>query len=276
MLNITSMGAKYEWDLVYSEKGKIRSQHVKGNDPSVLAGHTQGFNKPERQLLVVVRLNKGFFKSKYSGEVHELAPLKSLAARHNLHVFLRNSYNNGEELSKEVERLQHAEDRAERMRTYRIDERPDDLWFLLKAIKENVAAKPVVMAFSSANRNWEQQRDFYVSALVDYEQQVLAVEVEYDNQSPQKLAVQDIFIRFRVRRVPAWLMATPSQRGGKLGIQITRFEVYRDAYFARQQEQGRPPMSSQKKEDVEEAFQSYLLWGLKQVAAVKPGEKIEI
>jgi len=269
------MGAKYEWDLVYSEKGKIKSVHVKGADSGVLASSTQGFNRPDRQLLLVVRLNKGFFKSKFTAEVEELYPMKSLASRHNLHVFLRNSYANGEELSKEVEGLQHAEDRAERMRSYRIEERPHDLWFLLKEIKNSVASKPVLLAFSSVNRTWEQQRDFYVSALVDYDQQIMAMEVEYDNQSPDKLAMQDIFVRFNVRRVPAWIMATPVSRGGKLGIQITRFENYRDAYFSRQQDQGRAAMDPQRKEDVEEAFHSFLLWGVKQVAAVKPSEQIE-
>lgn len=272
--NITSLGARYEWDAIYAEKGKVKSLHVKGDDAGVIDARLQGFNKADRQLLLVVRLQKGFLKSKYSGQVHQLSPIKSLSWRHNLHVFLRNSYANGEELSKEVEDMHHAEDRVERMRTYRIEDRPLDLYYVIKEIKNNVTMKPIVLSFSSANRTWEQQRDFFVSVLVDYEQQIQVMEVEYDNYSPNKLAVQDIFLRFKVRRVPAWVMATPVKRENKAGIQVTRFDVFRDAYFDRQQSQGRPPMSAQKQTDVEEAFNSFILWGLKQVASMKSNETI--
>ncbi len=273
---LTAPNARFEWDVIYQEKGRIHSAFIRGNEASVLQQRLDAFITAERQLLVVLALSKGFLKRKYAGSIVEHRPIRSLSWRHNLNVFLRNSYNNGEELCKELERLLQEGDREERLRTFSIKERPEELWFVLKAIKEAVTTTPVLLTFSSAERSWEEQREFYVEPLVEYEQQLHCLEIVYHPDSPSKTALQDIFIRFNVRRVPTWIMATPVKRGGKSSVQITRFDRFRDAYFARQESEGRPPMRADKQEDVAEAFTGFILWGLGQTAAVKANESISL
>lgn len=274
--NITTPGSRFQWDIIFMEKGTIKSAYVQGADAEVLAARLQEASILGRQLLLVVRLRKGFFRRKYSAEIVQHNPIKSLSWRHNLNVFLRNSYANGDALSDQLDALQEQEDREERIRTYKIADHPQDLKTMLHAIKANYTVKPVLVAFSSVNRNWEQQREWFVGPLVDYDRQLHVLEVVYDNQDENKQVVQDIFIRFNVRHVPVWIMSTPTKRGDKVSVQVTRFDKFRDAYFARQEAQSGRMMEAGNPQDVQEAFTSYVLWGLKQLQKVTVSENISL
>lgn len=274
--NLTTSGGRSSWEVVYTQSGLIKSAQVAAHTEEEVANRVAGFNTAERQIILVLHLRKGFLKSKSHAVIHEKHRVPSLSLRHNLNVFLRNSYSNGDAIAKELEKMLQEEEREEKLRSFHIEERPQDLWFVLKEIKTNVQSKPVLVAFVSAGRSWEDQRKFYVAPLVDYESQLMLLQVEYDPQSPNKLALQEIFTRFKIRRVPCWIMATPVKRQGKPGIQITRFENFRDAYFSQQAEEGRSGMDSGKADDVEEAFTSYVLWGIKQTSGALSATQISI
>lgn len=279
MRTLTALGAKKpkaRWDVIYLEKGKILSRHIDSDDDTALAGKLAAFFKEGRHLLLVLRLRKGFFRSKYTATMEKVGNIKNLSWRHNLHVLLRNTYANGEEICTIFDKTLRDTDREERIRTYRIAMQLDDAWFLLKEIRDNVPLKPVLILFTSAGITWERIRDAYVTPLVDHEELIKALEVHYDPDNPNKVAVQDILLRFNVRRVPTWLMATPSRMKVKGGVQVTRFENFRDAYFAKQADKGRKDMNASNTDHVEEAFSAFLRWGIKQVQSSKSRQEVNI
>lgn len=279
MRTLTALGAKKpkaRWDVIYLEKGKILSRHIDSDDDTALAGKLAAFFKEGRHLLLVLRLRKGFFRSKYTATMEKVGNIKNLSWRHNLHVLLRNTYANGEEICTIFDKTLRDTDREERIRTYRIAMQLDDAWFLLKEIRDNVPLKPVLILFTSAGITWERIRDAYVTPLVDHEELIKALEVHYDPDNPNKVAVQDILLRFNVRRVPTWLMATPSRMKVKGGVQVTRFENFRDAYFAKQVDKGRKDMNASNTDHVEEAFSAFLRWGIKQVQSSKSRQEVNI
>ncbi len=279
MRTLTALGSKKpkaRWDVIYLEKGKILSRHIDTDDENVLAGKLAAFFKEGRHLLLVLRLRKGFLRSKYTATMEKVGNIKNLSWRHNLHVLLRNTYANGEEICAIFDKTLHDTDREERIRTYRIATQLDDAWFLLKEIRDNVQLKPVFILFTSAGITWERIRDAYVTPLVDHEEQIKALEVHYDPEKPNKITVQDILLRFNVRRVPTWLLTTPNLGKVKGGVQVTRFENFRDAYFAKQADKGRKDMNACNTEHVEEAFSAFLRWGLKQVQSSKSRQEVNI
>jgi hypothetical protein len=279
MRTLTALGTKKpkaKWDVIYLEKGKILSKHIDSDDENVLAGKLAAFFKEGRHLLLVLRLRKGFLRSKYTATIEKIGHIKNLSWRHNLHVLLRNTYANGEDICEKFDKTLHDTDREERIRTYRIATQFDDAWFLLKEIRENVQLKPVLILFTSAGMTWDHIRDAYVTPLVDHEEQIKALEVHYDPKKPNKVSVQDILLRFNVRRVPTWLLATPSRGRTKGGVRVTRFENFRDAYFARQVDKGRKDMGASNPEHMEEAFSSFLLWGIRQVQSSRSRQEVNI
>ncbi len=273
---LTSKKPKVKWDVIYLEKGKILSRHVDSDNEDVLEGKLESFFKEGRHLLLVLRLRKGFFKSKYTATIVKMGHIKNLSWRHNLHVLLRNTYANGEEICAAFDKNLRDTDREERIRTYRITSQLDDAWFVLKEIKNNIQLKPVLLLFSSAGITWDHIRHMYVTPLVDFDEQFKVIEIHYDQENPNKVSVQDIFLRFNVRRVPTWLLATPSRTKLKGGVQITRFENFRDVFFSKQLEKGRKDMSVENPQHVEEAFTNFLRWGVKQSQSFKSRQEVTI
>ena len=267
---------KIDWDVIYQDNGKITLKRIGTNDENALDSKLSIFFQKKAHLLLVLKLRKKFLKKKPSAEIYRHGSIKNLSIRHNVHVLLRNSYANGETVAKDFDRTLKDADREEKIRTYRIADQHTDSWFVLKDIKGNVSAQPVLILFTSTTKNWDMIRESYVLPLVDFEGQIKVAEVHYDNQSQTKLGVQEAFTRFKVRRVPTWLMATPRKEKGHDGVRITRFETFRESYFAKQAQHGRNGMSLATMGDVREAFTAFIVWGLKQVQNYKPSAKVDL
>lgn len=257
------------WEIVYTQKGQVKNIPVAEAGAGVV-DHELAKLPDSAKLLLVLELKYSLLRRKRKGRIHKYTPEHSLSEKHNLFVYLRTNYANGEQIVGEIEQLHSDAVRSEKIRRYGFDQSVDCRWALAKEIKSHLAARPILFAFTAYGSTlWKAQRHFYIPVLVDYENSIQAYELCYDKGHEGHEEIKGLFYRFQVKRVPTWLMLTPERKGGKLHVKISRFEQFRDRYFLAQQSRQQREMKKADEMDVREAFERFVLWGVARVNACR-------
>lgn len=255
------------WEILYIHNGQVRNQPISGDSSAFVEQELKKLPGAVRVVLVL-QISHSLFRRKPKGRVHSYTPQHSLSERHNLFVFLRTHYANGEEIVQEVERAQQDAVRTNKIERYSYNRSIDSRWALEKVIKDHLVARPILLVFTvQGSKLWKTQRAVFVPVLVDYENSIQAYELCYDKEQDGHREIKWLFYHFRVKRIPSWLLLTPERRKGKIAVTISRFEQFRERYFTQQASQQQREMDKDEKNDVSEAFERFVLWGISRVNA---------
>ncbi len=267
-------GDSGSWEVLYTWKGQVKNLVIADASIAAVQHDVEKMHQGAKVLLILERRH-ALLRRKCKGRIHEYMPQHSLSEKHNLFVFLRNTYANGDAIVQEIEQLHQDAVRADKIERYSYDQGIDCRWALEKTIKDHLAARPILLVFTAYGSNlWKARRHFYVPVLVDYENSIQSYEICYDKEQQQHQEIKALFYMFQVRSGPVWLMLTPERKGGKLSVKISRFEQFRDRYFLKQESKQQREMSTEEESDVREAFERFVLWGITRVNAcqVRIGE----
>ncbi len=271
------MGAESgSWEILYIQKGQVKNLLITEASYGSVEHEIAGLPGTAKVLLTL-ELRFSLIRRRRKGRIHTYEAKHSLSEKHNLFVYLRTHYANGERLVEELEQMHSDAVRAEKIRTYGFDQSIDCRWALGNEIKNHLAARPMLLAFTVyGSALWKAQRDFYIPVLVDYENVVQVYEICYDKEREGHESIRKLFYMFRVKSAPSWLLLTPERAQGKLTIKISRFEQFRERYFLAQHSKKHREMKKDDELDVREAFERFALWGIARANAchVKMSEEI--
>ncbi len=257
--------ATRDWCVVHSTGGKLEAKYFFDLVPEELPERVARV-LPKAKVLATLLIRRRLLRRRYTGALHEVSPIRSLRDRHNLAVFLETYFENGSRLKVEIEGLFDEEERAERIRSYRVPLRVEFFEQLISEIKSDFQIRPVLVVFNAeGNHRWEVEKTAYAETLVDYERSLKVIEVLYDRENEHVDELKKIFTTFKVRAVPTWILVIPLREGGKIRFGINRFEMYRERYFLKQLADSQREMSARNPEHIREAFEGFVLWGMDRI-----------
>lgn len=251
-------------EILYSKGSRIHSSRIPTSSDMALKaelGHIRKIGSP----IVVLSIKPNIFGFRKKAAVKKHFALDSLHLKYRLFKFIRREYANGEALVKRLNRVFTEKNKEERIRKYDVPLKVETMPEVFSEIKNNVLHKPVLILFNSnESLVWKEQRSLYGRALVENEEVLSVVEVHFNKQSPQAAETKKVFIKFSIGRVPAWILVTPTRKGGVLKPQFSRFDSYCDNYFLGMVSEGRKSSKQTKANELEEAFGAFVSWGMTQ------------
>ncbi len=258
-------GDSGSWEVLYALKGQVKNLVIIDASLASVQQELEKLHQGAKVLLILERRQK-LLRRKFKGLIHEYTAQHSLSEKHNLFVFLRNTYTNGDALVQEIEKLHQDAVRADKIERYSYDQGIDSRWALEKAIKDHLGARPILLVFTAYGSTlWKARRQYYVPVLVDYENSIQPYEICYDKEHHAHGEIRSLFYMFQVRSGPVWMMLTPDCKGGKRKVRITRFEQFRDQYFLKLESKKKRVLNKDDENDVREAFERFVLWGITRV-----------
>ncbi len=263
-----------DWSIIYVRENVLKRRDI-GKAPAEVLDDWLAPLRSKSRILGILEIRRSRFSRKIQASIYSLNPPKTLSERYNLLATLRTEYDNGEALVRQAERLLADADRLDRIASYRIERSLDDLLAVKMEVKNNMLAKPVLLLFSVPySKAWQVQKPCYAPSLVDHEEELAVCEVLYDADADNAANVKEIFLKFEITRIPAWVLVLPLPKTAG-GTRMIRFGDHIERFFMNQKSQGRE-MSVKRVDDVSEAFEDMISIGLAEMNDARSARSINL